>query len=227
MSRLIAFGCSFTYGHGLPDCLLANNEPGDQPSKFSWPYELGKLTNRQVLNLSVPGSSNQEILKRILSTEYMPDDLAVILWTHYSRDELYVDSTFHGHNKDEFGECTVPIGSWMVDHDSYTAETRQLAKFYYLAHQDIDLLNRNWFRIHHAETYLNSINIKNRSFFVEGKTFIDSAMKYLNFKNLSDLSLYSIMFEKFDKADDGTHPGLEAHRQMALEIYKNITCSDD
>ena len=43
---LITFGCSFTYGHGLPDCIGGpDGHAGPTPSEQAWPAMLGKIIN--------------------------------------------------------------------------------------------------------------------------------------------------------------------------------------
>ena len=55
MPRLIAFGCSNTYGQGLEDCHILPNFPGPSPSKTAWPNTLGNLLNcSEVINQSKP-----------------------------------------------------------------------------------------------------------------------------------------------------------------------------
>ena len=77
MSRLVTFGCSFTSGYGLTD-----------PSQ-AWPGILGKLSNRTVVNKSIPGSSNLEILNNILSFKFKKDDIVVVGWTYCHRDIVF------------------------------------------------------------------------------------------------------------------------------------------
>ena len=44
MSRLVVFGCSHTYGHGLRDCYdPLTGHPGPQPSLQAWPARLVEL----------------------------------------------------------------------------------------------------------------------------------------------------------------------------------------
>ena len=58
INKIVALGCSYTYGHGLEDCIGPNDSAGPVPSKFAWPNQLAKhLGVREVLNLSHPGSS--------------------------------------------------------------------------------------------------------------------------------------------------------------------------
>jgi hypothetical protein len=60
INKIVALGCSYTYGHGLDDCIDPDDilKPGSNPSNFAWPNQLAKhLGVRKVLNLSHPGSS--------------------------------------------------------------------------------------------------------------------------------------------------------------------------
>ena len=52
MDRLVAFGCSYTYGHGLPDCIMAKGRAGKRPSKFAWPYLLAKKLDKRYTMLA-------------------------------------------------------------------------------------------------------------------------------------------------------------------------------
>jgi len=225
MARLIAFGCSFTYGHGLEDCFIENNRPGFEPSKFAWPSELAKLLELDYVNSSEPGCSNQEMLRRILSTSYQKDDIVVVLWTHYSRDVIYVKEGFPNSNTDRHKVSYLPIASWMVSDQSnpYYDEVRAIATNYYLAHSDIDQQFKKWLTIHHAETYLNFKGIKNFGFVVNSKEDLKGIPDFLEFKNLQDTYLYDIMFKNSPLAADMVHPGQIAHRQMAEEMYKIIS----
>jgi hypothetical protein len=56
--KLVTFGCSFTYGHGLADCMAEDGSNGPTASEQAWPSVLGKLTGMKVDNVSEPGSSN-------------------------------------------------------------------------------------------------------------------------------------------------------------------------
>jgi len=75
MKRLIAFGCSHTYGIGLGD-----------PTKEAWPMVLGDLLEVQkTVNKGNPGASIKEIAHTALNFEYLPTDTVVFLWTHLNR----------------------------------------------------------------------------------------------------------------------------------------------
>ena len=91
MSRLIVFGCSHTYGHGLPDCYRKptpsnSDSAGPEPSKLGWPNHLAKLMNiNTVINQGKPGASNKEIWHRIINFALQRDDIVFILWSYTSR----------------------------------------------------------------------------------------------------------------------------------------------
>ena len=75
MKRLIAFGCSHTYGIGLGD-----------PSKEAWPMVLGDLLEVQkTVNKGNPGASIKEIAHTAFNFKYLPTDIVVFLWTHLNR----------------------------------------------------------------------------------------------------------------------------------------------
>ena len=88
MSRLIAFGDSFTYGHGLADCHVpVKNWAGPNPSKFAWPQVLGDMLGLEVVNKAICGSSNVQILKEILNFEdFVSYDTVIVGWTFNMRD---------------------------------------------------------------------------------------------------------------------------------------------
>ena len=65
--NLITFGCSHTYGAGLPDCWIPNKGHGPKPSNNAWPSVLKqKLNFKSIDNSSRPGSSNKMIAKTII-----------------------------------------------------------------------------------------------------------------------------------------------------------------
>lgn len=85
MGRLIAFGCSNTFGHGLSDCVMPNGHPPRTPSQLGWVATLGKMLQRKVVNQGIPGGSIKEAVWRFEQTEISKDDVVVILWPYYHR----------------------------------------------------------------------------------------------------------------------------------------------
>ncbi|MBO01950.1 MAG: hypothetical protein CMG35_12150 [Candidatus Marinimicrobia bacterium] len=66
---LFAFGCSYTYGHGLEDCFElypnGNNGPGKLPTRLGYTNIIAKKIGRRVINCASPGSSNKLIMHTI------------------------------------------------------------------------------------------------------------------------------------------------------------------
>lgn len=85
MSRIVAFGCSHTYGLELPDCLTIN----DPPSKMSFSSIIGKRLGFEVLNRSDTGASQRQISATVLDTEFYNDDIVIIHWTCPSRRGIW------------------------------------------------------------------------------------------------------------------------------------------
>ena len=90
MSRLVLFGCSLTYGNGLPDSATPDGSTGPSPSKMVWGELLGERLACPVVNRALPGSSNQLILDRILNFEFENEDRVIVLWSFFTRGLLYL-----------------------------------------------------------------------------------------------------------------------------------------
>lgn len=84
--RIIAFGCSYTFGHGLSDCLADDKiTQGAVASKLAFPSLLAMKLNCEYINLGKSGNSNKEIWHDILNFKFHDNDIAIITWTYYSR----------------------------------------------------------------------------------------------------------------------------------------------
>ena len=64
--KLVTFGCSHTYGHGLSDCIAEDGSNGPTASQQAWPSILSGLTDMKVDNASRPGAGNLMITKAIV-----------------------------------------------------------------------------------------------------------------------------------------------------------------
>jgi len=202
MERLIAFGCSNTYGHGLSDCWHpAINGPGPSPSKFAWPQVLADKLNKECINLSQCGSSNLKILHNILNFKYLPTDLVMVMWSNEHRDVIFTSPT-----------SDIALGSWM---------THGLIKPF------TELLNpynssiRSWMSIHHAHMFLKDKNLKFH--FIAHHTpsveFRIHKPEYTSEIKLKNTPYYG----KYPKALDNVHLGEEGHREFANSLYSEIS----
>lgn len=206
MPRLIAYGCSFTYGHGLPDCIKPLDRPGKYASKFAWPQLLSEMLQfDECINLSKPGSGNFEMLMRVLGTEFKSDDIVIIAWSCFERFNSY-RMKMHDHTNSTF------VNPW----DPKFKEE-------FLCYTNIPFYRENtywnnWLAMHHAEIFLNNKNIKNFSYLgVHDEDDNKLKPSVLNFSNMLDIDLC-----KIDLALDNKHPGLESHRLQAETIYNKI-----
>ena len=196
--RLIAFGCSYTHGQYLSE---------ENPSELAWPKLLGTLLERDVINKGSPGASNLEILHTILSFPFVESDLVVIGWTHVNRDYIF--------NKAKH----IAIGPWS---DQRTLET------WILTHSDYDLSVRSGLYMHHAELFLESLNIKQYHF--QALAVADMVDKIVNaftqtrpvYTNKLKYQIRKAIIPKIDLALDHGHPGIKSHRNAAQQLYKII-----
>lgn len=91
LNRLVAFGCSHTFGIGLVDTYPEKITP----SVHAWPNVLGSLLNYTVCNEGKPGAGNAEIFDNILRYEFRPSDLVIIMWSHFVRfDHMVIQNDY-------------------------------------------------------------------------------------------------------------------------------------
>ena len=205
MERLVAFGCSNTFGHGLSDCWHpTTNGPGPNPSKFAWPQLLADKMNKECVNLSECGSSNLKILHTILNFQYEPTDLIMVMWSHDNRDVIFTSPTTY-----------VPLGSWM---------THDLIKPFTELHNPYNSSVRSWMYIHHAYLFLQAKKLKFHfiAHYAPSKEFLTYKSEYtseIKFKKLTA----GLFRNKYPKALDNGHMGEEGHREFANSLYAEIS----
>ena len=82
MSKFIAGGCSFTFGHELSD-----DEQGKIPSKKSWAHGLKTVPSDEYICTAHPGSGNPGIARRVFNAVANNTDVksVVVMWSFLSR----------------------------------------------------------------------------------------------------------------------------------------------
>lgn len=204
MARLIAFGASYVYGQGLPDCFVEPACAGPRASELAWPSIVSKKLGRECVNMSSPGASNLEILDTILHFNFDPSDVVMIMWVDPARDAIY----------------TAPKKSSTVAH--WVSDPAINVKEWLKLHNEYDLALRTWRIMHHAFLYLSSHTFyfldghHDRSFY-EFKPEWASGIQILTTR--MDMEL-----EKHPTALDNMHPGITCHESIAELIYNEITC---
>ena len=197
--RLITFGCSYTYGHGLPDCHVPPNQPGDNPSKYAWPYILGKKLKIPTINLSKCGASNREILYYIQNFSFSRSDIVVILWTYPMRDCII--------DENGIAAQALPLDNFMKP---WYLQRLKLGEF--------DYYHQMWTCMNYAKLFLDYLNLKNYHFTINLK-YIKNPPKF-NIVHIEDVDFLQI--REIDLALDKVHPGKNAHKVAAKKFKEKI-----
>lgn len=193
--RLVAFGCSFTRGTALDDVWNFENNCSTykHPSKYAWPQIVADKLGLECINLGKGGYSNKAIWHTVVNFDFKPDDLIFIHWSYMDRYHFYEDSKT-GH---------------IVDHRSNNPRDRAFFKY---LHSDYDMLNDMYMRINHIDSILYS---KTRYHLQIEKT---QAPKWNNTK-IQEIYLNDYKI-KYPKANDNSHPGIEAHKEFASDLIQ-------
>ena len=91
MSKLHAFGDSFTYGSDLQDCDNVNNEAPKGHSLCTWSALVAKDKSIDYICYASPGETNQTIVRHFFNNINSIDsnDLVVLNWTWINRWDFY------------------------------------------------------------------------------------------------------------------------------------------
>jgi len=215
MGRLIAAGCSFTFGEGFPDCM---NPPNGGlppfPSKHAWPSLVSKRLGMEVINLGVPGASNRAIANKILNFNFLPDDILVILWTECNRSSIF-----------KFNNTPDPDKISIQPH-----MRNKINKVYYRhLHDYYNSFLESIEQINLANLYVKSTQNKVKTFNFycdyDSDPFKFALLdKENNFKipewNTVDLISQTLYY--VDLAADKDHPGIKSQKLIARDILKKI-----
>ena len=213
MPRIIAFGCSNTYGEGLEKRITHAYDSLKEPaSKYAWPQILGNLLGiGNVVNRAEPGSSNKHIWERVMSFEYQKDDIVIIHWTFIDRD------CFFGlHQK---------IGPWQTRGPRLWLETKAAKLYYRYFYSETDRTIDLYSRADHVDRYLKSKNIKCYHMKTPGSSMGGDNLEIsedTNIPSWCSAEFLNSSFEKtprLDDALDGDHAGRDTHKSFAKLVY--------
>lgn len=217
--KLVTFGCSFTYGHGLSDCIAADGSNGPVCSEQAWPSIVGQLTGMKVDNVSKPGASNLMITKAVVDYQkYTKQTVAVILWTSNDRETIYKNKDKEKlHMLPGFLKDRMPETFWHNKDKDYLKKT--ITTYYEDYHEDYNACLNQMIRMNFVHAFLKSKGIQ--SFHLQPEHY-DIDPKYFKKFNVRDLDLKKFNWDKFhvDDALDvpNPHPGPNSHRLMAVNI---------
>ena len=198
MKKLVSFGCSFTYGHGLQDCVTSGGRPGEQPSQFAWPSMLANRLGMTIDNKAGPGCSNLEILLRVIKYQFDPSDTVVIMWSFIERDFIFK----------KYGNIEgTKLGHW---------EKKDIFKHWALTHDIEDMGTRSWFYMQHADLYIKSQGARCLHFVMKPAEYAKFKPDYINI-DINPL-INGYMMLEIDRAADGHHPGPKGHEYIAKRM---------
>jgi hypothetical protein len=194
--RLITFGCSYPYGHGLPDCYNAETHSyGKLPSKLSYPFLYSKELGIECINMSRPGSSIKEMCYNISRFSFQQDDIVLLAWTHTQRSCIIKKDIPH------------ILGHWCPDKESkyyykffYTNLDEEVNTKIYIEWANLKLAKNKVINlppiVHHREDYNFDIDVN-----------------FLG-KNIDQFSI--------DIAVDNVHPGVKSHELYTKYLLEQL-----
>jgi len=233
--RLTTFGCSYTYGEGLSDCVNNGKKRNPLPSEYSWPNLLSKKRNITVRNLSVPGHSNKFIAENIRRTNFRRGDVVIILWTHFTRSCIIDISP-----RDDLGWEAYKFVS-EFDEDMYIRrlissnaenplynnankhEHRWTKEFYKQFYFSYDIFLQDLESINHIYLYLKRLGVVSYHVLCDTVPFEIPEVKgkYINFPSWNVVPLSSIDWDKVYStgvALDGHHPNSRGQKEILRQI---------
>lgn len=227
---LVAFGCSFTYGHGLIDCIADDGiSHGPKPSAIAWPNCLKSIANfRTVENMAIAGSSNKMIAKEVIEyKKYTKKTFVAILWSNFDRHTVYKNREDKLHIMPAFIHREMPRAFWDW-HGAEQDEFKRLTKSYYADfHEDFDVYFDQMIRMNYIHSWLKDKGIQNIHMFAEHlKPYgLNEHKRYFNNFNVRDIRAKVFTWHKefaIDKALDkpAPHPGPASHKFFAHNIKK-------
>lgn len=224
MSRLVVCGCSYTYGHGLPDCRFDGVKYTDMnqiatASKLCWGQVAADTLGMEYVNLSSLGESNRYIAYKLSEFKYQPGDIVVPMWTHFSRR-----SWINAEN------VSLPLGSWQsLDTDDVDLiddqQTSVSTAYYRYMYNDLDAVFENLVYINFVNLFVKNLGLRIINTCTHKGTafreYITSKIVYRVPWNQVDAELVFTDYTDLGVEYDG-HPNTESHRSFALRLVNHI-----
>ena len=226
--KLIVFGCSFVYGHGLPDCLAADGQSqGPKPSKLAWPSHLfAKQGFKSLDNQGICGASNKQITRAILNYNFNEPCVVVIQWSRFVRktffktpdEDLHMMPHFIKHNR-------MPQGFWNLFGETKDDYTNKVRMYYDHFYYDYDVYFEQCLLTNFIHNWLEERSIKNFHLFED--TAINEFKKTFNLTKSKTLQAKTFRYNKDFKVDNALdtknnepHPGVRSQVHFS-DFVKN------
>jgi len=205
--RLITFGCSNTYGHGLPDCHVPPNEAGPNPSKVAWPQLLAERRGLECVNLGQPGGINKLMWWRTVNFEFEPTDVVIYYPTDANRDTI-INNAPNDNRYDQMGTWS-SVDKRVKAFHRYVAQSNSQKTWEYQSYVHID----------HAYQHVLRQGVKNIFHFKRNNDLFQHKLPDWATWRWQSLCIDN-MITTWDIALDGVHIGPKCHKQIARRMDK-------
>ena len=210
--RLVAFGCSFTFGDALPDTWDYEKKKLDRnkgPSKFAWPQLLADKLNIECLNNAHGGASNDDIFELILNFNFQQDDIIIILWTFISRISIFREN----------GEC------YRIRKFDAPRTYNKSNTYYKYFYQETDAIRNLSIKANYTQYCLKEKILK--------QSYVQKRLGNFNFPSWNNVNFFNNDIDAFlnykkrlyDEGLDGVHPGPKSHEAFANNLYLDLKVS--
>ena len=212
MTNLYAFGCSNTYGFGLPDCwnYIKKIQAGP-PSQYAYPALVAKELGLDIFNHSECGVSNKWIMHLIHNTTIEDNSIVLVHWTYTDRWCIHHDEYNMLH-----------LGQWLI-------KKNKTAKSYYKNNiwNEYDSTYELYYYANYVKLLCQSKNCKLLQYASPSinKFIFDNDWNKVTFPEHSIMST-TIANTQFSMALDRRHPGIIHHRLFAEQVIKDIQLKD-
>jgi len=178
-----------------------------KPSKYVWAQLVANKLDYELVNLAKCGSSNLEILWKIMNTSFKDDDLILVAWTpHHTRSHF-----FEFINK----TTTIVVGTENPRHKDIVMSMGDISsdtKYDDLDHRkNYDITMKNYLIVNHGGLYLKN---KNLNYY-----HIELGNKFTDFE--IDNTITTLPW-KVDAGLDNSHPGQKSNAFLTIIIYNKL-----
>lgn len=230
--RILINGCSFSRG------------------SIAWPNYIAKWANADLVNLAQAGAGNTYISRStITELQKRSYDLVLIMWTGLERIDIQVEninlfnstiytSKYQSLKNDWPEKVVLPINdqdyvekNWVfgcghINSDPYILQTR-LFDYQYKYQGFNDHASRSFLDMLSLESYFRSRNIPYAfAFYQDYYKDISDLIDQLDKSRIFTASnLFDLAQTMNDWDTDGIHPGPQAHKVYATDLFKFISWS--
>lgn len=218
MARIIAVGCSFTFGH----CLHSEDRRPNIPSPQAWPALVAQHFNRECVNLSYPAGNPRYCAAKILEFDFEPGDIMLVLWPNLHRNWIVTDFD-RWENFEPWEDPFNRNPDLAVGANFWTPVVPDYERWWSKGYSNTsDRECEAWMAKHLARLRLKDQGIPCVEYAVPSydveKTYTASCR--FNTPWITEFPHWHTLY--VDRARDGMHPGFKTHKNFAKRWIKTI-----